>query len=322
MSGRQPIERSGFTCLRRAALSLRANPGLVPLVVLQSLVVALLFIASLVPPFLVLDGVDLITNGLSESAVEAWVEGLPGALAAQPGAVALAVLGSFVLGLVAVLAWGWFQGGLYGTLVAAEHQALPDAQDRSGGTAWFRTFGMREFAGWGGRSAWRYFWFFHLLLTVGLLLFLLVALVVFGVVLGYDTWGAGAAYGIGCGASLPLLFVFVVWGFWWAAAQPFLVLPEVGVGRATRAGLRLVGRRPGAMLLIALVLFVIAATVGIGFLVVELGLGLLQEAQPVAWAVLYGLSAIVQLLFNAAFGIFGNAAFTSLAVAHEPEVVR
>lgn len=316
------IRRSAVDCLRRAGLSLRANRALVLLTLLQSVVVGVLFVASLVPPFLVVGGMALFEREWTAAAAEEWLLGLGTALAGQLVPLVLALLASLLLGFLAVLAWGWFQGGVFGILVAAERQALPDAQDRAGGASWFRTFSLPEFSGWGGRYAWRFFWFFHLSMTVGLLLMLVAVLIVFGVVLGYETWGGGAAYGIGCGAALPFLFALFVYALWSVTAQPFLARPEGGVMRAAGDGLRVIGRRPGAVLLILLTLFVLAVTLALAFWLGELAIGLFTESRFAVWVALFALLNVVRMLINAALGVFANASFTSLAVAEAPEVAR
>lgn len=314
--------RSAVDCLRRAGLSLRANWGLVLLTLLQSVVVGVLFVLSLVPPFLVLGGTALFDREWTAAAAEEWLLGFAAALAGQLVPLVLAVLGSLLLGFVAVLAWGWFQGGVFGILVAAERQALPDAQNRAGGASWFRTFSLPEFAGWGGRYAWRFFWFFHLSLTIGLLLMLIAVLIVFGVVLGYEAWGGGAAYGIGCGAALPFFFALFVYALWSVAAQPFLARPEGGVMRAAGDGLRVIGRRPSAVLLIVLTLLVLGVGLALTLWVGEMSIGLLAESRFAVGIVLIALFAAVRMVINAALGVFGSAAFTSLAVAEAPEAAR
>lgn len=316
------IRRSAVDCLRRAGLSLRANWELVLLALLQSVAAGVLFVVSLVPPFLVLGGAALFDREWTAATAEEWLLGLGAALAGQLVPLALAVLGSLLLGFLAVLAWGWFQGGIFGTLVAAERQALPDAQNRAGGASWFRTFSLSEFSGWGGRYAWRFFWFFHLSLTIGLLLTLVAVLIAFGVVLGYETWGGGAAYGIGCGAALPFLFALFVFAIWSVTAQPFLARPQGGVMRAAGDGLRVIGRRPGAVLLIVLTLIVLGVGLGLVLWVGELSIGLLTESRFAVGIVLFVLFAAVRMLINAALGVFASAAFTSLAVAQTPEVER
>lgn len=316
------MSRSAVDCLRRAGLSLRANWGLVWLSLLQSVVVGVLFVVSLVPPFLVLGGMALLDREWTAAAAEEWLLGLGAALAGQLVPLALAIVASLLLGFLAVLVWGWFQGGIFGTLVAAERQALPDAQNRAGGASWFRTFSLPEFTGWGGRYAWRFFWFFHLSLTIGLLLMLVAVLIVFGVVLGYETWGGGAAYGIGCGAALPFLFVLFVYALWSVTAQPFLAKPGCGVMRAAGDGLRVIGRRPGAVLLIVLTLLVLGVGLAITLWVGELSIGLLVESRFAAGIVLFALFAVVRMVINAALGVFASAAFTSLAVAEAPEGAR
>lgn len=309
------MKRSAIDCLRRAFLSLRANVGLIPLALVQSLLVGLLFVASLAPPFLVLGGMALVRGDRSGGALEAWLGGLGAELATRLAPLGLAVLASSVLGLLAVYVWGWFQGGMLGILVAAERQAPPRAEDRAEGWRWFRTFSVGDFSGWGGRYAWRFFWFFHLSVTVSLLLLLVGLLIALAAGLGRETWGLPAAYGIGCGGSLPLLFAFAVYVLWNLTAQPAVALPASGTLRGARTGLRVVGRRPGAVLLVFLVFVVVSVVAWIGLAVAQMAVGVAVPDDLTAWAVVYGLFSLVQWALSTALNVFATGAFTSLVVA-------
>lgn len=309
------MKRSAIDCLRRASQSLRSNGGLIPLALLQHVLVGVLFVVSLAPPFLVLGGMALLQGEPSVAALEEWLAGLATALAAGLVPLALAVLASFVLGILAVYVWGWFQGGMLGVLVAAERQAPSGAEDRAGGWRWFRTFSVRDFAGWGGRYAWRFFWFFHLSLTVSLLLVLAGLLIAFAAGVAREAWGLPAAYGIGCGASLPLLFGFVVYALWNLAAQPAVALPESGTLRGARIGLRVVGRRPGAVLLIFLAFVVVSVVAWLVLAVAQAGVGLLVPDDLAVWIALYGLFSLVQWTLSAALTVFATGGFASLVVS-------
>jgi hypothetical protein len=181
---------------------------------------------------------------------------------------------------------------------------------------------MAEFSGWGGRYVWRYFWFFHLSLTVGLVLMLVATLVLVGVGFGYEAWGAGAAYGIGCGAALPFLFALLVFGFWSVTSRPFLALPEGSVLRAAGAGLRIVGRRPGAVLLVVGTVLIAGIAIALGLWVVQASIDLATSGATAAWGWQFASLLLLPMLVDSALSVFGDAAFTSLAVAEASEVVR
>lgn len=315
------MKRSAIDCLRRAGLSLRANAGLIPLSLVQSISFTLLFVVSLVPPVLVLGGMALLEGEWNAALFEEWLAGLEASLAANLAALGLAVFASLVLGLLAVLVWGWFQGGVLGILVAAERQAPPGAEGRAGAWRWFRTFSLRDFAGWGGRYAWRFFWFFHLSVTVSLLLMLAGVLVALGAGLGYETWGAPAAWGIGCGASLPFLFAVLVYALWTLAAQPAVALPESGVIRGARAGLRVVGRRPGAVLLVLVVFAVLSVVAWMAIFVAQMLIGVAIPDDTLAWALVYVLFSLVQWVLSAALTVYASAAYSSLVVAEAAEAM-
>lgn len=307
--------RSAIDCLRRGFHSTRANWGLLPLKLLQDLLFTVLLLVSFLPPVLVLGGMALLDAGWDEAALTDWLTGLPDELATRLVPFSLAVLASLVLGLLAVVVWGWFQGGLVGTLVAAERQALPRAEDRAGGWRWFRTFSLRDFSGWGGRHLWRFFWFFHLALTVSLVFMLLLVLLVVGAVFGQEAWGPGAALGIGCGGALPLVFLLVVYGLWYTAAQPAVGLEGSGPLRGSVLALRLVGRRLGASLLVALTVIVAAVVVWVALALAQTGVGLFLEENFAAWLVTYLAFTLIQMVVNAAFGVYLLAAFSALVVA-------
>lgn len=316
------MRRTAIDCLRRGFHSTRANWGLLPLKVLQDLLFTVLLLVSFLPPVLVLGGMALLDAGWDEAALTDWVTGLPDELATRLVPFSLAVLASLVLGLLAVVVWGWFQGGLVGILLAAERQAHPRAEDRTGGWRWFHTFSLRDFSGWGGRHVWRFFWFFHLALTVSLVFLLLLALLVLGAVSGHEAWGPGAAFGIGCGGSLPLVFLLVVYGLWYSAAQPAVALDGSGPLRGSVLGLRVVGRRLGASLLVALTLFVVAIVFWIGLALAQAGVGIVLEENFAAWLVTYLLFTLIQMVANAVFGVYLLAAFTSLVAAEAGEEPR
>lgn len=313
--------RSAVDCLRRAGLSLRANWALVPLVLLQELCTLLLFLLSLLPPFLVLGGRTLLDVEWTVEGAEIWLQQLLAAASSQPLALTLALVASLVVGTLAMIVWAWFEGGIYGVLLAAERQALPDAQDRSGGVAWFAATTGRDFTGWGGRYMWRYFWWLQIGLAFAFGLLLIYALIVLGAVLGYEAWGGAAAYGIGCGGALPFFFALFVLVLWNQASPPAVALPDSGAVRGTGAGFRVIGRRPGAVLLIFgcwVVLFLVVFTV---FWLVDTVLGLGDSTILAVTAVGLGVS-LIEWLVNACVGVYGRAAYTSLVAAEAPEILR
>jgi len=317
------MQRSAIDCLRRAALSTRANAGLVLLALLQTFLFTLLFVLSLLPLGAVLGGTDLLSRDWTVGAIEEWLAGLESG-AALPGMVPvlLALLASTLVGLLAVLVWGWFQGGMLGVLVAAERQVPHGAENRAGAWRWFRTFSLRDFAGWGGRYMWRFFWFFHLTATVCLLLVLVAALIAVAAGAGYQTWGGPAAYGIGCGASLPFLFAAAVYVLWNLVAQPAVALPESGTARGARMGLKTVGRRPGAVLLVFLSFLVVSILAWIGISVVQMAAGVVVPDDTLSWVLVYVFFSLIQWLASSLLTVYANAGYASLVVAEAGEASR
>lgn len=315
----RPAKRTAFECLHRGLLSTRANWGLIPLGILQNVLFTLLSVLSLLPPFLVLGGMALLERDWSGAAFEDWLAGLDEMVAGALVPLALAVLASLLVGLLAVAVWGWFQGGIVGVLLAAERQALPGAQGRAGGWRWFRTFSMGDFAGWGGRHVWRFFWLFHLSLAVVLVFGLLAVLLILGAVYGQEAWGGGAALGIGCGGALPLLFGLLVYVLWYAAAQPAVALEGSGPLRGAVLGLRVVGRRLGASLILGVVVLGLSFAVGMILAMGQLALDVLLRDRFAVWLAAYGLLSLVQWFLTVALTVYGLASFASLVSAETAE---
>ncbi len=312
--------RSALDCLRRGALSTRANWGLVFLALLQNLLLLALLVASFLPFLVVLGGFGVLRGNFENpEAFEGWLEGL-GRLAGQRlPALGLGLLASMVIGVAAVALWGWFQGGIMGTLVAAERQAHPRAQDRAGAWRWFKTLSGKDFAGWGGRYMWRYFWFFHLYVTCALLLLLVFVLLALGVGFGYESWGVGAAFGIGCGGALPLVFLLLVFALWYLAALPSVVVADGRVIGGASLGLQVIGRRLGGSLVLAAVLFVASLVLTLGLWVFQTAVNLLLQDRVVLWVTFYAVVMLFQWCVNSLLNVFGLASFTSLVVAADQE---
>lgn len=315
----RPAKRTAFECLHRGLRSTWANWGLIPLGILQNVLLTLLGLLSLLPPFLVLGGMALLQRDWSGAAFEEWLGGLDEMVGGALIPLSLAVLASLLVGLLAVAVWGWFQGGIVGVLLAAERQALPGAQGRPGGWRWFRTFSMGDFAGWGGRYVWRFFWFFHLGLLVGLVFALLFVLLILATVYGQEAWGGGAALGIGCGGALPILFGLLVYALWYAAAQPAVALEGSGALRGAVLGLRVVGRRLGASLILGLVILALSFAVGLIFATGQLALDLVLRNRFAVWLAAYGLLSLVQWFLSVALTVYGLASFASLVSAETAE---
>ena len=67
---------------------------------------------------------------------------------------------------------------------------------------------------------------------------------------GGERWGGPAAVGIGCGGALPLGFLLVASSLWSLLAVADAARRESGTLAAARQGLRVLGRRLGAIVLI------------------------------------------------------------------------
>jgi hypothetical protein len=321
------MNRSVLVCMQRGFLSARANSGVIWMAVLQSFLVTVLFFLSLLPLVLVFGGTALLSDwsALGDfgdlGKVDAWLSSLPAQVEAHLGALAAGLVASLFLGMLVVVVWAWFQAGIVGILLTGERQAHPDAHLRAGGWRWFKTFTLSDFAGWGGRHLWRFFWFCHLVITAWMLVALVAVLLMAGLGAAWQSWGGGAATGLGCGGSIPLLFLFWVLAIWGLLAQPAVALPEPkgGTVHGSIFGFQVLGRRLGAASLLFLALLV--ATVLL-ILIVGTGRTILDLVLAGQWGlrmVVFVVSSLVQSLVAAAVNVWALASFAAL-VAADPEV--
>jgi hypothetical protein len=238
---------SAFECLARGAKILRGNGRLVLWRWLFMLVPALFGVLALALPLLVA-GIDSLSALPSDPLqLQTWARQLGERwMAADSQTLLLSSAGSAVLLLLAVIAWAFVEAGTYGILYGADRQAPPGAP----AGPWFRTLSLREFFGWAGRYVWRY---------VRLVLLWCPLVIVVSATIGYlvamagtgaTRWGAAAGFAIGCGGALPLGFLLfgLIAGVWLAMAD--LVREESGAWRGLTTGLRVFGRRLGAVLLL------------------------------------------------------------------------
>lgn len=309
------MSRSALDCVQRGFLSLRANLGLVWMGVLQSFLFTALFLVSLLPPVLVVGGAALLSGDLSDpAAVEQWFLGLGPQVLARLPAFALGVVASLLIGLLAVVVWAWFQAGIMGVLLSAERQAHPEAGRRAGGWQWFRTFSLHEFSGWGARNLWPFFWFFHLMVTLWMGLSLVFVLLLGGAGAAFERWGGGAAFGFGCGGTIPLIFLVWVLLAWSLVAQPAVAMLS-GAGRGSALGFRVVGRRLGA---VSLVLFLVLVASVVLALFVSMGQMVGDLVLPSSSAIhvgVYLVTTVGQWLVGSFITVLALATFTALVAA-------
>jgi hypothetical protein len=207
---------------------------------------------------------------------------------------------------VASVVYCWYFGGILGVLVAGEAQSPPGARRAP---ELFRTWSPRFFAGEAARLVWRLLGFYSLwlLLLTGVLALTALAIGLAAKLAGVDAGLAGLA--VGCGASLPLIFLFLAALGAMSLGQIDLVAPESGVLAASRAGTRLLAQRLGAA--VALFVLLIAAAMALGIFEAGLGLALTAAlagspaaalaAQIVLFVVQVMLSTLLNLVFAAAF---------------------
>jgi hypothetical protein len=304
--------------LRRGFLNARANWQLVPMQWLFGLLFAFLLVLSLVPVVVAIcwSVFQDLPSGFDQWM--GWAERLPQILMARALPILIGLLVSLAIGVVAVWVYGYLLAGTYGVLAVGEAQAPRNPLPGTPGTLSWRQFVAFEWSGFhasGMARVWTYFWTIHLFFTLALVLMLIWALVIVAAVWAFQGYGGFAAFGIGCGGALPLVFLGVILSFWSRLAMIEATRRGASVLGAARAGFELLGKRLGAVLL--LFLFQVIAGMILGavfvpmFMFSELafsnspgmGLALRIPAQFVQWLI----SSAVQLIFMGAY----------LAIAHD-----
>ena len=267
---------SAADCLRRGWTNLSANWELVVIQWLGSFLVLVLLALGLVLPLVIL-GIDV----LASRGIEDVLRRLAGL---RPG-LSMALVAMMAVWLLTLLLHCFFQAGAFGVLASGDRQALPGPRRNR---LFFRTFSLRDFFGWGGLYVWRFLGvrvlFWGLVMALGAaVLFWLIFLGV-----GGSQWGTSAAFGIGCGGALPLVFLALVLGLWFQVAQADLAREGSGVRTASRRGLHVLGRRLGAVAIFFILSLGAAVGLSIVFLPVTAVADALLSGSP-GWRVLVRL---------------------------------
>lgn len=263
---------SALDCIGRGLYSLRANWPLILVQWLQGLAVTVLALAGFVPPLLVLGAGAVMSWRQASAWPEVLLGGLPDLgerLAGLGVSLLLALLATLLIWLLALVVYCFFQGGIWGILAAADRQAPPGAPRD---WRWFCTFSVNHLVGWGGRFVWRYFRLTAVVSAVSLALACAVLLLVLLAAYGGNRWGETARTGIGCGGLLPIAFAGLSLALCTALAQAELARGEASAAAALRRSLALLGRRLGAVLLIAFLAALATLAVTLSSLALTFGL--------------------------------------------------
>jgi hypothetical protein len=257
--------------LQRGVLNVRANWRLALLGWLQSMLVAAVTVASLLPFYFIL-GLELPSTDATfevglEWAVEVGERLLAGIWTAP---FWLALISSSALMMLSLVIYSFFHAGAFALLNQGDLAASPGAAPAVAG---FKVFSWSRFQRLGGEWLWRFFWLFNviLLLWTGWLVLVTLTTVVVGLAAGAAGLGAGLALGVA--AFLPLAFLFVVLLFWSSLAQVALVATDCTVMDALRQGLVVLTRRLGAVLILFVVLITVTLGTGTVFMLLSLVLG-------------------------------------------------
>lgn len=303
---------SAFDSVHRGFVNTRANWELIFFQWLQALLAGILIVVGLLPP--------LAAMGFARpTGMSSWPADWPSVLGGfssvlQRGVdswllLAVSLVVTTAIWLVATMVYCFFQGGIYGVLSAADRQAPSGAARNS---QWFRTFSSRDFRGWGSHFMWRFFWLFNLIVLVSTIWLVLPLLLVLGSVWSGEMWGGGAGFALGCAGAIPVGFTLLTLAFWGSLAQATLVGQDTSVGEAARSGLRILGRRLGTVLFIFVVVVFgsIVASIVVSALSVLVTLVLSRwevlkiTADLLVWMIHWGISS--------AFGIALAAALIGL----------
>ena len=302
---------SATDTIHRGLVNLRANWELILVQFLQILIGTVLFLVGFLPPLAVLgfSQLDFVDSSVADWA--AVMDSAAGLVTRGREAWLLlraSIILSSVIWLMAILVHCYFQGGIYGVLMAGDRQA-PPGKPKS--RPLFRTFSARNLRGWAARYLWRYFWLLNLFMVIGSVWLVLPFVLFMLSVWGESRWGAGAALGIGCGGAIPVFFSLFVMVFWASLSQADLAREESSVMRATRQGLRVLGRRLGTVMILAVagvivwMTFAIAITIFTTLVDFSSGAGTVLH---LGW----------QLALTSAQWVFGSVigmAYTSILVA-------
>ena len=165
---------------------------------------------------------------------------------------------------------------------------------------------------------WRYFWLLNLLFALYFVWILLTACLIGLTVFAARRWGAPAAFGLGCGGALPLLFGLVVLGLGSNLVQAALPSAGATVWSSLRRGLKVLGDRLGAVILLTILWLLAAITVGIVLATAFLVVGFLVGDSPALEMAIGVVTTLVQWLIGSVWTVAYLAALVAL-VQHRPD---
>jgi hypothetical protein len=305
---------SAVDCLRRGWTNLSANWELVVIQWLQSfLVMALMALGVLLPLLIV--GANLFGPG---SAARRAGD-LARRLADLSPALLLALTAMLAVWTLSLLLHCWFLAGTFGTLTAADRQALPGSRRHRD---FFRAFSLRDFSGWGALYVWR---FLRLLVLFWGAVFLLGGAAVLWLAFlaaGGAHWGSPAALGIGCGGALPLGFLALVIALWLGLAQADLAREGSNVRISSRRGLDVLGRRLGAVILLFVLALLAVLVLAILFLPLVSAADALLAGAPSTRALVRFLLVLIQSFPNTLLAMVLAGALVALVRSEMPSEFR
>jgi hypothetical protein len=309
LSAPRPAGIAAVDALGRGIANVRANAELLIVQFFSSLLIA---VSILTPLLLLLRDLGIPPSILiadDPAQLQAAIAGIELDLTAILPAIGKSILVVLVGGTILFLFYCWAQAGTLAVLAAGEAQAPPA---RRPPVDVFRTFSWRGFFSWSFRYGGRLFWLMNLYIVLMSLPVLLLSIAVAFLGRSFDETRAVASCLLGCGLALPVLFVMFVLGLALNMSSAVLVVEDAAIGRSTRRGLSLTGRRFGGLLLLVLLLVAASMAVAVATLLVELGARLaFPQESAVGFAVNVGLE-ILRFLLTTILGLIFSSALISL----------
>lgn len=294
---------SALDCIGRGIANLRANWELALMQLAQSVACALLTLLGVLGVGMVL-GVSVFRRLADVTNWQDLLGELEG-LSPSWGLLVILFSGALILTTLVTLVYSWFQAAIFTTLERGERQAPPAPR---ADPQLFRTFEGRCFWGWGTAGVWRYFWFLGWAVlvatsTVGLLVVAAVA----AVVLLADSMGPGVL-AIGCLALVPVAGLAVGLNFWMLFGQALLPRERFSVLAVSGVAWRILRRRFGAWLLLALLFVVASVMVALVFGLLTQVLSLILDGATAVWIAVQILMTAAQWLASSILSValFGS----------------
>ena len=307
---------SAIDAMWRGVRNLRANWQLILVQALQSFLVTLLGIVGLLPIVLVL-GWGVVRGAASRFGSGGETELLESIVAAGLPLV-FALLVTTLIWALAFLVYCYLQAGVLGVLAFGERRA----RDAGADARWphFRDFSVRGFFRRAESLTWPIFWLLNLFMLIGLIVFLIFAVIAALVLVAMVDEGLGVGTVVlGCFGFAVFMILMMVLSVWMQVALAELATGRSGVMEATRAGFRTVLRRVPGLALLFLLLLVGSMVMAVVVMPLSLALEYLLRGHMATYLAGQGIVTLLQWFLTGILTIGWSATLVAL-VAGEREV--